>query len=71
VHCTEHCCIGTGYSHHWKEARVDGAPSRVCRDIRFDANISEYEGNIYSLCSKKRLIRLFRIEANVRILHAK
>jgi hypothetical protein len=41
----------------------------------FVSNISEYEANIYSLRSyeahKKGFIRLFRIEVNQRILHAK
>jgi hypothetical protein len=37
----------------------------VRRDIRFEANISEYEAN------KTGFIRLFRIEANQRIYYAK
>jgi hypothetical protein len=37
----------------------------VRRDIRFEAKMSEYEAN------KTGFIRVFRIEANRRILHAK
>jgi hypothetical protein len=46
--------------------------TRVRRDIRFEANIREYEANINRFeANKSGLLRLFRIEANQRILHAK
>jgi hypothetical protein len=47
---------------------MQGSP-RVRRDNRFETNISEY---IFALKRIKQVfIRLFRIEANRRILHAK
>jgi hypothetical protein len=45
---------------------------RVRRDIRFEANISEYEANIFRFeANKTGFICSFRIEANQRILYAK
>ncbi len=50
----------------------DSNGPRVRSNIRFEANIGEYDGNIYSLRSEKTgFIRLFRIEVNPRILYAK
>ncbi len=43
----------------------------VCRDIRFETNISEYEANFYSLRRETCFTCLFCIEANKRILRAK
>ena len=42
------------------------------RGIRFEANINEHEANIHLLeANNTGFIRLFRIEANRRMLHAK
>jgi hypothetical protein len=51
------------------EEEHQGLGARVRRDICFEANISEYEANIYSLQNIKKV--LFACFALKRILHVK